>query len=52
MVVLRSILGDTLPEPVGARLLFAGEATSEDYPSTVHGAYLSGLREAERVLGG
>jgi hypothetical protein len=41
-----------LAEPVGDRLFFAGEATSEDYPSTVHGAYLSGLREAERILAG
>jgi hypothetical protein len=36
-----------LGEPVG-RLLFAGEATSE-YPATVLGAHLSGLREGERV---
>ena len=39
-----------LAAPVGERLLFAGEATSEEYPSTVHGAFLSGQREAERVL--
>ncbi|EFN59192.1 hypothetical protein CHLNCDRAFT_50047 [Chlorella variabilis] len=38
-----------LEAPVG-RLLFAGEATS-DKPATVLGAYLSGLREAKRVLG-
>jgi hypothetical protein len=36
-----------LAEPVG-RLLFAGEATSQ-YPATVLGAYMSGLREGERV---
>ncbi|MBF2006952.1 MAG: FAD-dependent oxidoreductase [Chlorogloeopsis fritschii C42_A2020_084] len=40
----------TLAAPVANRLLFAGEATSEQYPSTVHGAYLSGLREANRIL--
>jgi len=40
---------DILAEPVGARLLFAGEATHRRFPSTVHGAYFSGLREAERV---
>ncbi|MBV7339781.1 FAD-dependent oxidoreductase [Chloroflexi bacterium TSY] len=35
-----------LAESVGDRLFFAGEATSEEYPSTVHGAYLSGVRAA------
>ncbi|KAG2424752.1 hypothetical protein HYH02_015134 [Chlamydomonas schloesseri] len=33
----------------GGRVGFAGEATYGSYPSTVHGAYLSGLREAARV---
>ncbi|KAL4431128.1 hypothetical protein ABPG75_006384 [Micractinium tetrahymenae] len=42
----KSITG-VLAEPVG-RLLFAGEATSNK-PATVLGAYLSGLREAQRV---
>lgn len=41
---------DALAEPVG-RLFFAGEATSRYYPATVHGAYLSGVREAERIAG-
>lgn len=40
-----------LAEPVGDRLAFAGEATHEEFSATVHGAYLSGLREAERILG-
>ncbi len=40
---------DALAEPAG-RLLFAGEATHRTYPATVHGAYLSGVREAERVV--
>jgi monoamine oxidase len=40
-----------LGEPVGERLLFAGEATNPEWFGTVHGAYLSGLREADRVLG-
>lgn len=39
-----------LAEPVGERLLFAGEATHEEFFATVHGAYLSGVREAERIL--
>ena len=38
-----------LAAPIGDRLFFAGEATHSDYPSTVHGAYLSGQREAERI---
>lgn len=41
---------DILAEPLGDRLFFAGEATSRNYPSTVHGAYLSGIREAKRLL--
>ena len=36
--------------PVYERLFFAGEATSTTYPSTVHGALLSGEREALRIL--
>ncbi len=43
---------DRLAAPVGGCLLFAGEATSRSFPATVHGAYLSGLREARRVLAG
>ena len=30
--------------------MFAGEATVMDYYSTVHGAYMSGEREAKRIL--
>jgi monoamine oxidase len=33
------------------RLVFAGEATSVDHPSTVHGAWLSGLDAAQDILG-
>ena len=40
---------DTLAAPVQDRLFFAGEATDANYPATVHGAYLSGLREARRI---
>lgn len=38
-----------LGEPVGDKLFFAGEATHDDYPATVHGAYLSGVRAARQV---
>ena len=33
------------------RLAFAGEATSTDHPSTVHGAWLSGLAAADALVG-
>ncbi|CAN1211612.1 FAD-dependent oxidoreductase [Tumidithrix helvetica PCC 7403] len=40
---------EVLAEPVGDRLFFAGEATHKAYPSSVHGAFLSGEREAKRI---
>ncbi|MCE0721700.1 MULTISPECIES: flavin monoamine oxidase family protein [Legionella] len=39
-----------LAKPVAGKLYFAGEATSITDPSTVHGAYLSGLRAAHEIL--
>lgn len=39
----------TLGEPAG-RVRFAGEATMRYFPDSVHGAYLSGRREAARIL--
>ncbi len=42
---------DVLADPVGrGRLLFAGEATHRTCSQTVHGAVLSGWREARRLL--
>ncbi|BES93542.1 Lysine-specific histone demethylase [Nesidiocoris tenuis] len=35
--------------PVIPRLYFAGEHTIRNYPATVHGAFLSGLREGGRI---
>ena len=41
---------DILAGSVNKQIYFAGEATHHDYPATTHGAYLSGIREARRVL--
>lgn len=41
---------DTLAEPVEDVLFFAGEATSSEYPGTIHGALISGRRAAEEIL--
>lgn len=46
---------DVLAEPVldengSPLILFAGEATHRDFYSTTHGAYLSGQREAKRIV--
>jgi len=40
---------ETLAEPVGERLFFAGEATYRHHWGGAHGAYASGLREAARL---
>lgn len=41
-----------LAQPESQRLFFAGEAQSDLYPGTVHGAYLSGQVAANRILEG
>ena len=35
--------------PIHPLILFAGEATTPYHPSTIHGAFLSGIREAYRL---
>jgi len=46
---LESITPDDLAEPVN-NILFAGEATHQEYFSCVHGAIESGFREARRII--
>lgn len=41
---------DVLARAVDRKLFFAGEHTIRRYRGTVHGAYLSGIREAENIL--
>jgi monoamine oxidase len=41
---------EDLAKEVNNRLFFAGEHTEVDYFSTVHGAYLSGIREADKII--
>lgn len=42
---------DVLARPMAdGRIRFAGEATHRDYRGTVHGAYLSGVREAQKAI--
>jgi monoamine oxidase len=41
---------DDLAAEVNNKLFFAGEHTHIDYYSTAHGAYLSGLREAQKII--
>jgi monoamine oxidase len=42
---------EELSNPISNRLFFAGEATTPTHPANTHGAYLSGIREAERIIG-
>ena len=35
---------------INDKLFFAGEHTEIDYRGTVHGAYLSGIREADKII--
>jgi len=41
---------DTLANEVNNKIFFAGEHTEREYRGTVHGAYLSGIREADKII--
>jgi len=41
---------DTMAKEISNKLFFAGEHTIRDYRGTVHGAYLSGIREADKII--
>lgn len=41
---------DILATSLNNKLFFAGEHTEREYRGTVHGAYLSGIREADKII--
>ncbi|GAB6025499.1 hypothetical protein CHUAL_011238 [Chamberlinius hualienensis] len=43
-------LAQPLPNEKKPVVLFAGEATHDNYYSTIHGALLTGIREAQRII--
>lgn len=41
---------ETIASNIRNKIFFAGEHTIQEYRGTVHGAYLSGIREAEKII--
>ena len=41
---------DTIAEPLDEKVFFAGDATSRKYMATAHGAFISGLDAADKIL--
>ena len=41
---------ETMATEINNKLFFAGEHTERDYRASVHGAYLSGIREADKII--
>jgi monoamine oxidase len=39
-----------MAQSIDNKVFFAGEATNFEYPSTVHGAYLSGIKAAQKIV--
>jgi monoamine oxidase len=46
----RSTEFQVMQEAVENKLFFAGEHTIKEHRATVHGAYLSGIREADKII--
>lgn len=44
-------LAEPIPSKEDPMIMFAGEATHENYYQSTHGAYLTGIRESNRILG-
>lgn len=42
---------DKLAEPIENKVYFSGEATDNKYYATAHGAYMSGMRVANEIMG-
>jgi monoamine oxidase len=41
---------DIMANEINNKVFFAGEHTEREYRGTVHGAYLSGIREADKII--
>ena len=41
---------DALTSVIDNKVYFAGEHTNKDYRGTVHGAYLSGVSQAAKII--